>query len=388
MTNQTQLYWQRGLKRYLARLEMVVNQDSGSHDPEDVAVLSRQFADWLTAVGAEVDTVRPDEAYGPFLTGRWQGGGGGRVLLVGHLDTVYSHGEASQRPFRLIHDRASGCGVIDMKSGCLLALTAVECLLENARPFGQLVLALTPDEEVGSPVSRPLLAALATEADAVLVLEPGRVGGGVVVGRKGVADFTVSAVGQAAHAGVAPEDGHSAVLELCRQAVSLSALNGREEGLQFNVGLFRGGSRPNVVPGEAEMVVDVRAATDDAVRRAHDIFGSLRAVDAGVRLSVRGGFAMPPMETTPQIQALFDLAQRLARSMGDQLTAVSTGGGSDANHLARAGRPVLDGLGPIGGGAHSPGEFLDVTSVVSRGALLSELLAAVGEQGEAVFARP
>ncbi len=388
MAADTKTYWHSHLDHYLGRLEEVVNQDSGTHDPEDVALVSRRFAAWMEAAGGRLESSRPSPAYGPFLVGRWQGTGVGRVLLVGHLDTVYGHGESRLRPYRREGDRAMGLGVIDMKSGCLLALGAVECLIQSGRPFGQLVLALTPDEEVGSPVSRPLLGELAQAADAVLVLEPGRVNGGVVVGRKGVADFTVRAIGQSAHAGVAPEDGRSAVLELCHQAVRLSQLNGQEEGLQFNVGVFRGGSRPNVVPAEAEMVVDVRAASDAAMDRAHHIFRSLEAVNPGVRLEVDGEFAMPPMETTAQVRALFQLAERLAASFGERLTAVSTGGGSDANHLARAGKPVLDGLGPVGGGAHSPEEWLEVASVVVRGALLTELVAAIGAKGEGAFSAP
>ncbi len=388
MATDIRTYWHSHLDGYLSRLEEVVNQDSGTHDPEDVALVSQRFASWMEAAGGRLVSSRPNPAYGPFLVGRWQGTGTGRVLLVGHVDTVYGHGESRLRPFRVEGGRATGCGVIDMKSGCLLALGAVECLIHSGRPFGQLVLALTPDEEVGSPVSRPLLAELAQDADAVLVLEPGRVNGGVVVGRKGVADFTVRAIGQSAHAGVAPEDGRSAVLELCHQAIRLSQLNGKAEGLQFNVGVFRGGSRPNVVPAEAEMVVDVRAASDDAMGRARDLFRSLEAVNPGVRLEVDGEFAMPPMETTAQITALFQLAERLAASLGERLTAVSTGGGSDANHLARAGKPVLDGLGPVGGGAHSPEEWLDVPSVVVRGALLTELAAAIGAKGESAFTAP
>ncbi|MHB1506253.1 MAG: M20/M25/M40 family metallo-hydrolase [Sulfobacillus sp.] len=379
-------YFRTHLDTYLQRLETIVNMDSGTVDPDDVAAVSAHFSAWMKQLSGKVEVLRPNAAYGPFLIGRWQGHGQGRVLLVGHLDTVYSRGEAARRPFTLSGGRASGCGVIDMKSGCLLALTAIQAMRDLGREFGELVLALTPDEEVGSPVSQPLLAQLALDQDAILVLEPGRAGGGVVVGRKGVADYTIRAFGHASHAGVAPQEGHSAVLELCHQALALANLNGQEDGLQFNVGVFHGGSRPNVVPGEAQMVVDVRAASDAAVKRAVQLFSSLRAKTPGVRLEVDGGFAMPPMETTDQIQALFALAQRQALTIGEQLTAVSTGGGSDANHLAVSGKPVLDGLGPVGGGAHSPEEFMEVDSVVTRGAILTALLSQIGAHGRAAFA--
>ncbi len=385
MPTEAKEYFRTHLDSYLKRLETIVNLDSGTRQPDDVAEVSAHFQRWIAELSGAVEVRRPDLSYGPFLIGRWHGTGQGQVLLVGHLDTVYGPGEAAQRPFSVTGGRATGCGVIDMKSGCLLALTAIAAMRDLGRPFGELVLALTPDEEVGSPVSRPILAELAEGQDAILVLEPGRVGGGVVVGRKGVADYTVSAVGRAAHAGVAPRDGLSAVLELCHQALALSDLNGKEGGLQFNVGLFSGGSRPNVVPGEAQMVVDVRADSDQAVQRAEHLFSSLRPVTPGVRLTVEGGFAMPPMETTDPIRALFALAEDVARSFGEQLKAVSTGGGSDANHLAVSGKPVLDGLGPIGGGAHSDGEFMDVESVVIRGALLTGLLSRIGAAGRSAF---
>ena len=369
------------LPAYLRDLRKVVDMDSGSYDADDVSALADVFAGWLVAMGGEVTSSRPVADLGPLIAGRFTGSGRGRVLLIGHLDTVYPHGEARRHPFRIEGERGKGPGAGDMKSGCLLGLYAVKALLKKDAPFGKITLALTPDEEIGSPASWKALGPLAAEHDATLVLEPGRLDGSVVVGRKGVGDFTVRAEGHPAHAGVAPQAGRSAIVELARQIVHLTEEAPHHPGLTFNVGTMKGGSRPNVVPEHAEMVIDVRAETAFAADEARHLFASLRPLTDGVKISVEGDFGSPPMETTPAIRALYALVEEAGRKVGVAVKEASTGGGSDANRIAAAGRPVLCGMGPVAGGAHSEEEYVLVPSVTERGALLVEVLERIGRDG-------
>lgn len=373
--------WKALLPAFLEDLGTIVDMDSGTYDADDVRNVATVFQGWLKATGAEVEVHRIDPALGPVVVGRLLGSGRGRVLLIGHVDTVFQKGDAARRPFRVEGEKAFGPGIIDMKAGCLLALYAAKEIVRRELPFGSITLAFNPDEEIGSPSSRDLLGELAKDQDAVFVLEPGRSDGSVVVGRKGVADFVVRAKGRSSHAGVAPQDGRSAIMELCEQALALREGERSHPGLTFNVGVIRGGTRPNVVPEDAEMVVDVRATTAEAVREAEAIFHNLRPRTADVTLTVEGGFAMPPMETTEAVRRLYALAEGEARAMGIAITGTTTGGGSDANRIANQGKPVLDGLGPLGGGAHTPDEYLLVSSVAERGALLTRLLARIGREG-------
>lgn len=363
---------------FLMDLETLVAIDSGTSDPEGVRDVAAHFERWLRELGAEVEVRRERADLGPLLVGHLTGTGRGRILLVGHMDTVYGRDDARQHPFRVDGDRAYGLGTADMKGGCLLALYAMREARRRRTPFGRLTVFLTPDEEIGSPLSTAVLSTLVPEHDVALVLEPGRVDGSVVVGRKAVGSFSVRAHGRSSHAGVAPEHGRSAILELAEQALLIRDYGRAHPEMTLNVGAFHGGSAVNVVPDFAEMGVDVRADDDHAVATATSFLRGLSPRTDGCTLEVEGAFHFPPMPTTDAIRGLYDMARDEAADLGFPLPAQRTGGGSDANHIAALGKPVLDALGPVGGRAHSPEEYIEIPSIARRGALLLRLIARLG----------
>jgi glutamate carboxypeptidase len=303
-----------------------------------------------------------------------------RVLLVGHMDTVFPDGTAATRPFRIDGDRALGPGVSDMKGGLLAGFYAVSSLQRAGfDAFDSITYVCNPDEEIGSPFSGPTIREHAAGVDACFVLEGARENGDIVSARKGVSDVRAVYRGREAHAGVEPWRGRSAVLQAARAIEALHRLNGRWDGVTVNVGVVHGGTRPNVVAGRCEIEVDVRATTqagfDEAVAEVGRVASETYVDDVEAEF-VPGAF-FPPMEKTPATGALAARATEIARELGFELRDASTGGASDANPVARMGVPVLDGLGPIGGDDHSPSEWMDVSSVPNRIALLAALIASV-----------
>jgi glutamate carboxypeptidase len=372
---------------YLADLARLVNTDCGSYTPAGVDEVGRWVAAFMTANGATVEA-RPDPAgtRGATVIGTWDGprgtAGGPRILLIGHLDTVFDPGTAAERPFAIDAEGiARGPGVTDMKSGLLAGLYAVRALAAvGPLPYERLTWIANPDEEIGSPSSTPHIRAAAADADACLVLECARANGDIVSSRKGILDARITVRGRAAHAGVEPEKGRSAILAAADLVTRLHALNGRWPGVTINVGVIAGGTRPNVVGERCSLEVDVRA-----VRRA-----DLEAAEAEIR-AMLGSLAVPdvtaelepmarwwPMEKLERSGRLVEHAQAVARRLGFEVHDAATGGASDANTTAGMGVASIDGLGPIGGMDHSPAEYLEVASIVPRTALLAGLLLAVG----------
>lgn len=371
--------------RYREELAHLVGIDSGSHDADGVTRVAEWAATTLAADGFDVETVptpeRDGRRYGPVVIGRRRGTGTARVVLFAHMDTVFPAGTAEERPFRIDDGIAYGPGVCDDIAGIAAGLAAARVLDGlGYEGYGELVLALTPDEEVGSPASREILAEAAGGADAALCLECARENGDLVGARKGVADVLVSIRGRAAHSGVEPERGINAAVEAARLLLDVQALSGAEPGLTVNVGKVASGSRANIVPEQAELHVEVRATglaelvrTLDAIdERARHPFVE------GARIDVTRLDVCPPLERT----ATDDLAG-LAREVGDRLgltfDVAATGGASDANFVAALGVPTLDGLGPVGGGDHGVDEWLDLSSVPERVALLAGLVVAIAE---------
>jgi len=372
------------LPRYLAELEMLVNVDCGSYTPDGVNRVADVVADALREIGAHVERLshHPNDGgrrLGDLVIGR-VAGDGPRLLLIGHMDTVFDPGTAAARPYRSSGDRATGPGVTDMKAGLLGGLHAISALIEaGMRPAVTFV--ANPDEEIGSPFSTPAIRALASDHDVALVLECARANGDIVGARKGIADYHVEVVGRAAHAGVEPEKGRSAILEASHQVLALHAMNGRWPTVTVNAGVIHGGTRPNVVAERCELQVDMRAATVDAFEAAAAEVERIAAsptVD-GVTVSLRRTAGHPPMERTEATGRLVALAASIAAELGFDLKDAATGGASDANTTAAMGLPTLDGLGPIGGDDHSVDEWLDLTSVVPRTTLLAGLMGRIGE---------
>lgn len=322
----------------------------------------------------------PDEQTGGGLIISVPGGTptGPRALLVTHLDTVYPVGTASERPVHLLDDRYIGPGVSDNRGGLLSALYALSALQAThlLAPFGRVSLVCCPDEEVDMRVATAMLEAFAPSYDLALVIEPARENGAIVNQRKGSAVYVLEVLGRAAHAGIEPHKGAHAILALAQQVVALQALNGLRPGITVNVGVIEGGTTENVVPERARARIDVRMieAEDDSFIHSALEQIALSPYVPGTTASLTRELWFPPLSPNPSIIALTELAQQCADELGFVLQYEATGGISLANILAGYDLPVLDGLGPVGGLEHSPGEYMQVSSIVPRISLLCLLL--------------
>jgi glutamate carboxypeptidase len=378
-----------GLPAFLADLERLCSIDCGSYTPAGVNEVATWVAEDLASMGAAVER-RPDPSgrFGDTVVGTIQGRtrAGPRLLLIGHMDTVFEEGTVAKRPFRIDDGIARGPGVSDMKDRLLAGLRALAALravfggsLADA-PFERITFIANPDEEIGSPSSTPHIVEAARETDAAFVLECARASGAFVSERKGIADLRIRVFGKAAHAGVEPEKGRSAILAGSDLVREIHALNGRWPAVTTNVGVFKAGTRPNIVCDEAELHVDVRATTAANLQHALDaiqvIAGDPSVPGCTVDIETMAGWA--PMEKLQRSGRLADHVISLASRLGFQTEDVATGGASDANTTSGMGIPTIDGLGPIGGMDHSPDEYLEVGSVVPRTALVAALLLEVG----------
>ena len=353
-------------------LESLVRLESPSGDVEALGRCGAAIAAEMTALGARVTTHASPA--GDHLRGEW-GRGASQVLLLGHYDTVWPVGQLARMPLRRDEERLSGPGAFDMKGGIVIALLALRALVDcGARPAHRVVMLWTTDEEVGSLTSRSLIEKEARNSRAVLVLEPALPGGAVKTARKGVGDFVVRATGVAAHAGIDPAAGASAVHELARQVGVLAAMTDPARGISVNVGTISGGSRSNVVAEHAEAHVDVRISTMADADRVTAAVTGLTARDPRVRLEVTGGINRPPFERTPAVAGLFALAEGIAAELGRMLGEGATGGASDGNFTGALGVPTLDGLGPEGQGAHALDEHVLLEPLAFRAALVAGLL--------------
>jgi len=302
------------------------------------------------------------------------GNGAKRILLLGHLDTVWPLGTLASMPCRLSGGRLWGPGTLDMKAGVAMALTALEMLKEAELLRREIVLLLNSDEEIGSPASRPIIKELARECEAVFVLEPAR-GLAYKTARKGTGDWKIAVKGVAAHAGADFEKGASAIRELARVVETVSAWTDWKRGLTVSVGKISGGTKSNVIPAEAWAEVDVRIARATDGPRIARKFAALKAADKRCTLTVTGGINRPPMERSRGTVRLYKKAQELACELGFALDEAATGGASDGNFTAALGIPTLDGMGAVGEGAHARHESVIVEHLATRTALLAGMLA-------------
>jgi glutamate carboxypeptidase len=371
---------QERLPGFLDDLRLLVNVDCGTSNKAGVDAVGRLFRDRLRAAGFEL-TEFPLADYGDCCLATLRGNGQARVLLLGHLDTVYPDGTVAARPMRIEGRRILGPGANDMKAGLLAGLYAVRALQHvGFRDFARIDFFVNTDEEVGSPESHRLYRTVAAQADAALVLESARANGDIVSARKGGGNYHFTVHGRQAHAGVEPEKGANAVVELARCIQELAALNGLQPGTTVNVGVIGGGTRSNVVPDLAWAEIDTRfvmaeagQALDRAVRQV-----AARSTVPGTRIEVSGGIEKGPMEKTAATAYLVELARGVAGQLDFTFQDVQTGGMSDGNFTGELGVPTLDGLGPVGGQGHSPGEYLELDSLVPRMALLAGLIVAIG----------
>jgi glutamate carboxypeptidase len=359
--------------QWLIRL---VNTDSPSDHKPSLDQLANWFAGRFRRCGAQTEITRNRTA-GNHLLARWTCPSSRRkpILILGHLDTVWSMGESRRRPARNENGRLFGPGAVDMRGGLTLVLALARYLRAHSAALERPVtVLLDSDEEVGSHSSRALIEAEALKSEAVLVMEPCLPGGALKTFRKGVGRFTIVASGVSAHAGVDYSKGVSAIRELAHQVLALYKLNDPAKGTTVNVGVIRGGSRSNVVADQAEMEVDLRVASTAEGERLNGLVHGLKPKTRGARLQITGGINRPPLERTATIVALFERAKALAAEIGIELTQGETGGGSDGSFTAALGIPTLDGLGPDGAGPHALHEHVLIDSLVPRAALLTQLV--------------
>jgi len=369
-------FCERELPWLIETIEALVCLESPSGDAAAINRCAAELESRLGSLGSLGGRVTrlPGGPAGDHLRAEF-GSGARRVLLLGHIDTVWPAGTLARRPFRAEGGRLHGPGVFDMKAGLALAVLAVKALAQESDGLpGVVVLLVTADEETGSAASRGIIEAEARVSDAALVLEPALPGGALKTRRKGCGEFVLRVSGRAAHAGIEPELGASAISELARQIPRIEALRDAAAGTAVNVGVVRGGSRPNVVAADAEAMIDVRVASAAEAARVTAALLALKPVDPGTQVAVAGGIDRPPMERSAAGSALFAVAQAVAADLGRTLGEGGTGGGSDGNLTAALGVPTLDGLGAVGGGAHADNEHVTTADLPWRAALVAGLL--------------
>ena len=354
------------------RLRELVEVESPSEDRAAVNAAMTLVAGWATELGGRVKWHK-QKAFGDSLELRFGPARGRPVLILGHLDTVWPLGTLAKMPWKKQDGRLWGPGVLDMKAGVVMALAAIKCLTGNKLPRPATLL-LVPDEEVGSPVSRPITERLALGSEAVFVLEPAQ-GLAYKTERKGVGHYTLRVSGVAAHSGVDFAAGHSAIREAARLVEIISNFTDLARGLTVNCGVIAGGTRSNVIAAGCTVEVDVRIARAIDARRVERLFRGLKVTDKACRVEVTGGINRMPMERKAGTIRLFRQARRLAREIGIDLEEASTGGGSDGNFTAALGVPTLDGMGAVGQGAHAAHEHVVIAELVPRTALLAGMVA-------------
>ena len=369
---------------FISALKTLVEMESPSRDKSALDRVAGHLAQKWSSAGLSVHRIANDLG-GDHLQIDWPlaGSSGAQPWLVlGHFDTVWAHGTLGKMPFRREGDQLFGPGTYDMKASLAMALEVVNVMNElGLQPSRPVRFLWTSDEEIGSPTSRELIEANARESYAALVPEAPLAGGALKTARKGVGVYRLEVTGRAAHAGVEPEKGRSAIVELAHQILAVGEQARPELGTTLNVGKISGGSANNVVPEMAWAEIDARVAVLAEAEALDTRLKSLRPITPDTSLHWSGGLNRPPMERTEGTRKLFEAARSVAASFGYDLKEGATGGGSDGNFTSAAGCPTLDGLGMEGAGAHAPHEHVDLTSWPFRASLLAGLLMSTPDLG-------
>lgn len=360
----------------IERIGELVAVESPSNSKAGVDQAQSLFAAWAAAAGGKVRRYRhKDFGDSVSVTFRPKQSREPAIMLLGHLDTVWELGTLARMPWRVTRDRISGPGVLDMKAGVVMALTAIESLSELGLLKRPVTVLLHGDEEVGSPASRSLTEELARKVESVYVLEPAQgESGAYKTARKAVGLYRLSVRGKAAHSGVDFEQGQSAILELARQIQVLQEHTDLARGITVNPGVIGGGTGSNVIAAEAWMEIDVRVARMRDVAKVDRSLRAMKPVNKACKVTVSGGMNRPPMERTPGTVSLFRRAQQMGKLLGIPLEEAATGGGSDGNFTSALGIPTLDGMGAVGAGAHAAHEHIVRKHLVPRTALLAAML--------------
>lgn len=366
------LAWARArTHEMVATLRDFVSIESPSDDAAGVGAFAERVGRELSGLGLGVERVPVDGA-GPVLRAR--SGGERPVMLLGHLDTVWPKGTLAARPVTIDGDVLRGPGCYDMKAGLVVAVFALRRLEVEGR-VPPVTVFFTPLEEVDCEPYRGLMEAEMRASRAVLDFEPAWPGGAVKTERKGSGSFLLRAHGRAAHAGADIGQGANAILEIARQSLAVTALADAARGITVNVGVVRGGTRPNVVPDLAEAEVDFRVRTVADGREVESRVRALASDDPRVRLEIAGGLHYPPLERTERVLEVYRAARAVAADMGQELAETATGGASEASFAGALGLPTLDGLGADGDGAHALHEHVLIPSLPERAALAAGLIA-------------
>jgi glutamate carboxypeptidase len=380
--NQTHLdrlhYFESRQEALLQTIREFVEIESPSDDKPAADRMGAFLAEKFALIGGHPQLHRAED-FGDNLQIDFPGAGSAKpILILGHFDTVYPLGTLPAMPCRIDGGRLRGPGVLDMKAGIALMLFAIEALQAwHGRLPRSVTVFLVSDEEVGSSSSRKITEDLARKSTAVLVLEPAAgLRGAVKTARKGVGNYTLMVKGVAAHAGLDPGKGHSAILELARQIAVISNWNDLKSGVSVNPGVIRGGTRTNVIAAEGVAEIDVRIKSAKQAAGLDRKFRALKCFDKRCKLHIEGGINRLPMERKAGVAALYKKAQAIAKQIGWKLEEAAVGGGSDGNFTAGIGIPTLDGLGAVGEGAHAIHEYIVISELPRRALLLAGLIEA------------
>ena len=362
--------------RLRARIRALVEVESPSDDKAAVDRAGALVETWIKQHEGQLKAHKSG-LYGDVLEARFGPARSalGRILLLTHMDTVWPLGTLAKMPWRDSDGKLWGPGVLDMKTGIVMAIEALAALQQLAVPLPPVTLLLNTEEEIGSPMSRAITERIARRCAAVYVMEPAQ-GLAYKTARKGVGHFTLRVQGVSSHAGVDFEKGHSAVLEMAKLVQQVSSFTNLSKGLTVNAGVITGGTRSNVIASDCIAEVDVRIARARDTASMERRFHSLRAADSACNLTVSGGINRPPMERKTGTIQLFRKAKALAKQMGFVLEEAATGGGSDGNFTAALGVATLDGMGAVGAGAHAAHEHIVSSHLIERTALLAAMIAA------------
>ncbi len=369
---ETVVHFEDRKQKMISLLREWVEIESPTSDKASVDKFGASVALKLEDIGMSIEW-KEQENRGNHLIARW-GSRHGHLLLIGHLDTVWELGTLERFPCEIDDEIGRGPGIFDMKSGLLIALYALSLIRIQGLAKYPITLLATSDEEVGSVSSRQLIEQEARSARAAFILEPGGPNNSLKTKRRGVGRYIVTAHGRAAHAGVEPEKGLNAIEELALQIIELQSWNKLRTGISVNTGLINGGSRVNVIPEEAQAIIDVRCDSMDDIQWLSNQFGSLSPKKEGCLLTVEGGVDRPPLERTEKVLKLYEQAKAIGETMDYSLSEFWTGGGSDGNLTAALGVPTLDGMGAEGGGAHALSEHILMSSLTNRAALLYHMI--------------
>jgi glutamate carboxypeptidase len=365
--------FERKQDRMISLLRSFVEIETPTYEKALVDRLGHLITEKASSLGADIEVCKQDPV-GDHHIYRWGSAEGG-VLLLTHMDTVHPVGSLKEMPVRVENEKFYGPGALDMKAGIALALIAIETIQEERRILDRgITLLCTSDEETGSVTSRELIEDLAKQHELILCLEPSLPDGSLKTWRKGIGRFSIEAIGRSSHAGSDPEAGINAILEMSYHIQEISQLVDSSKGTTLNVGKIQGGTRTNVVPRRCLCVVDVRVVDEEEQERVEQALSKLKPHLEGAQINVKGSWNRPPMPRSTLMAETYARAKEIGEQLGLTLTEGGTGGGSDANFVAPLGIPVLDGMGVVGNGAHSPREYFEVKSLSKKAALMAALI--------------